>query len=95
MDWVFAYLWGCKFIEAEVLNFKTKTKFVFVKDVNLWARAAQKYHENWATMNANDFTVLRIKLEHALQKLCYIKEALMNLCLWQIDSKAGFESCCQ
>lgn len=42
-------------------------------------------------MNANDFTVLRIKLEHALQKLGYIKEALMNLCLWQKDSKAGFE----
>lgn len=61
--WVFAYSWGCCFVDAPVFSFSKKdnsSKFVFVENVNSLGRATQEYHENWATANSNDFTVLVI-----------------------------------
>lgn len=59
----------------------TLSKFVFVEDVNSWGRATHKYHENWATVNSNDFIVylwlssviLGKEINHSLGLKCHQK----------------------
>lgn len=56
--WFFAYLWGCNFVDVLVFSFSNAFKTCFVEDVNSWGRANHENHENSATMNSNDSTVV-------------------------------------
>lgn len=88
--WVFAYSWGCCFVDAPVFSFSKKdnsSKFVFVENVNSLGRATQEYHENWATANSNDFTVLVIWKSEVLNMCEYAlseeKNTKFSNTLWQ------------
>lgn len=45
---IFAYFWGCNFMDALVFSFskKVNSKFIFIEDVNSWRRARYEYQEN-------------------------------------------------